>query len=92
MRETVRGEEEDLEEEDKERKGYKEQRPVMCGVGQEAASVPAAPCLAWHSIKRAVLGPVKSSSWQGSHLCGDAVGLPAPGGGHKWVEGDQPES
>lgn len=36
----------------------------MHGVGQEAASIPAAPCLAWHSIKRAVLGPVKSPSWQ----------------------------
>lgn len=58
-------------------------RPVMHGVGQEAASVPAAPCLAWHSIKQAVLGPVKISSWQGSRLCRDAAGVPghSRGGG-----------
>lgn len=50
----------------------------MHDVGQEAASIPAAPCLAWHSIKEAVLGPVKSSSQQGSRLCGDAAGVPGP--------------
>ena len=55
----------------------------MHGVGQEAASVPAAPCLAWHSIKQAVLGPVKSSSRQGSRLCGDAAGVPGHGRGEK---------
>lgn len=51
----------------------------MHGVGQEAASIPAAPCLAWHSIKQAVLGPVKSSSRQGSRLCGVAAGVPGHG-------------
>lgn len=55
----------------------------MHGVGQEAASIPAAPCLAWHSIKQAVLGPVKSSSRQGSRLCGDAAGVPGHGRGEK---------
>ncbi|CAB1424047.1 unnamed protein product [Pleuronectes platessa] len=55
----------------------------MPGVGQEAASIPAAPCLAWHSIKQAVLGPVKSSSRQGSRLCGDAAGVPGHGRGEK---------
>lgn len=55
----------------------------MCSVGQEAASIPAAPCLAWHSIKQAVLGPVKSSSRQGSRLCGDAAGVPGHGRGEK---------
>lgn len=55
----------------------------MHGVGQEAASIPAAPCLAWHSIKQAVLGPVKSSSWQGSRLCRDAAGVPGHGRGEK---------
>lgn len=55
----------------------------MHGVGQEAASIPAAPCLAWHSIKQAVLGPVKSSSRQGSRLCRDAAGVPGHGRGEK---------
>lgn len=58
-------------------------RPVMHGAGQEAASIPAASCLAWHSIKKAVLGPVKSSSRRGSCLCRDAAGVPGHGRGEK---------
>lgn len=53
----------------------------MHGAGQEAASIPATPCMAWHGIKESVLGPVKSSSQRGSHLGRDAAGVPGPGGG-----------
>lgn len=63
--------------------GYSGLGPVMHDVGQEAASVPAAPCLAWHSIKQPVLGPVKSSSRQGSRRRRDAAGVPGSGGGDK---------
>lgn len=72
-----------MEREQEEKGGRNGLRPVMCSVGQEAASIPAAPCLAWHSIKQAVLGPVKSSSRQGSRLCGDAAGVPGHGRGEK---------
>lgn len=61
-------------------RGYSGLGPVMHDVGQEAASVPAAPCLAWHSIKQPVLGPVKSSSRQGSRRRRDAAGVPGTGG------------
>lgn len=53
----------------------------MYGAGQEAASIPVGPCMAWHGIKESVLGPVKSSSQRGSRLCRDAAGVPGPCGG-----------
>lgn len=61
-------------------RGYSGLGPVMHDVGQEAASVPAAPCLAWHSIKQPVLGPVRSSSRRGSRRRRDAAGVPGTGG------------
>ena len=61
-------------------------RPAELGAGQEAASVPAAPRLGWHAIKRAASGPVKSSSRRGSRLRGDAAGVP----GHS--RGEKPET
>lgn len=56
---------------------------MVRGEGQEAASVPAAPRLGWHGIKRAVSRPVKSSSRRGSRLRGDAAGVPGHGRGEK---------